>query len=217
MNPCMNGCLSREHYTDCALARCVGCLPREATEGNLCGRCYTRLAEALDDLPVTYALLEHVLEPGSVQLDDGRRKRGKRADAPVPVRLDVVAYRDHRGTASVVALLESWARLVREERGLTQPTAPATVVGEASFLRTHLDWIARQDWIIDMWNEILDLNRQLTQAIGETNPKPVGDCPECGGPLWPPKTGDAIRCTSCPAQWTRDQWLWLGRVIGETA
>lgn len=93
-----------------------------------CRRCVTRLARALNDIVTLYALLDDVIEPGSV-MTDGNKPKGRRADAPVPVRLDVLALRDPRTTwtgvngeiPSVLGVLASWAQVVREDRGLASP------------------------------------------------------------------------------------------------
>jgi hypothetical protein len=99
-----------------------------------------------------------------------------------------------------------------------------TVRSEREVLTRHLDWIARQDWVGDMWTELRQLRDRLQSANQTTAPRPHGRCPnvvqvkgtdrECGGPLWPVKpahtagedawTGSspsAVQCARCEQRW----------------
>lgn len=209
--------------------KCLLC--NRATETQVCNHCVQRLDQLLEAIVEYYALLPAVLLPGSV-LDD--MPHGRRVDPPAPVRLEVldalderlvVDTEEYRGT---LGILWSWARLIREERQLAAGDDP-TVVTEIGFLRRHLPWVCEQPWVDEFEREIRLLHRSLRQATGETGPKPIGACPAesihdgevrtCGAMLYAPITGDVVRCRHCRAQWTREQWQLLGKVIreGETA
>lgn len=232
MTACVNDCVTRDHRADCRLPYCPGCLPRRARRPwHICLACYDRLERWLTDITALYPLLPAVLEPGTVEAAP-ERGHGKRADAPAPLRvgmLDLLDARlgqrsdgttDRRGT---LGLLESWATLVREQRGLGTPTSPATLTSETGCLSRNLDWIAAQPWVTDLTRELGDLYRDLRNAVGEVNPKPIGTCPgerghTCGAPLWPPKDASTgVRCTSCGAEWDGPRLLVLGGVIGEAS
>jgi hypothetical protein len=44
------------------------------------------------------------------------------------------------------------------------------------------------------------------------------DCPSCDAAIWLPMDGaDVIRCGGCGAQWEKDKWLFLERVIEDEA
>ncbi len=201
--------------------------PRQAADGLLCCLRHLRLfRETLDDTVALYATLGMVAMPGSVQLGG---TRSKRAEAPAPVRLEVLALRDYRttlsddGLMSALAVLESWAEQVREGRKLTTPEAAPTVAGEALTLIRHLDWIAAQSWVDECWNEIRQLHAKLRQIHGEERPKSIGDCPvllgegddmaACKTPLFPPMSGDAVQCRSCGTVWSGTVVIRLGLIL----
>lgn len=58
--------------------------PKGAIDGHLVCPGHRRwLADTLDDIVITYALLPHFYEPGTA-VDDGQQVRGKRVDPPQP-------------------------------------------------------------------------------------------------------------------------------------
>lgn len=223
--------------------RCVnGCHTRPDTDGNrhpvltedpslLCRACEDRLLGWLDKIGEHYLLLPDFLTPGSVETNP-ESKTTKAADPPVPVRLEVLDLLDTRhgrrwlGTQAaqdrrgVLGTLESWARMVREERNLATPDDAATVIGEAAFLRRHLLWIAEQPWVDELYDDIRTLHRQLADAVGDYRPRPVGRCGvatedgECGGALMPSRWSVGVYCGRCGASWTETDLERLGLVIG---
>src|SRR5690606_10839463 len=113
--------------------------------------------------------------PGSVPAAPGSKKGKGGKVPPAPVRVDVLdlvddrygvrsdGSMDRRGTLGV---LESWARLVREERRMAQPSTPATVVNECAFLHRQVDWSCEQPWVNEFYREIRSLARDLSTVIG---------------------------------------------------
>lgn len=202
--------------------------PKTAADGTLlCPGHHRWMHASLVDIVDTYALLPDFYEPGTA-VDDGQQVRGKRIDPPAPVRLDVVALLDRRTVARypgdivpVLAVLESWARMVREERSLERPKTRATVSTEASLLVAHLPWIAEQPWVDELAKEIRDVKSALHSAIGDHAPRPVGTCPvvteagECGGKLYQDRYGGmSVSCAKCGEQWGETELRRLGLVIG---
>jgi hypothetical protein len=186
------------------------------------------LADTLADIVETTALLPAFLEPGS-SVDDGRQVKSKRVDPPAPIRLDVVSLGDRRTVHRhdgdiypVLAVLESWARLVREERDLARPTNPATILGEANLLVIHLDWIAAQPFVDELASELRQVKSSLHAAIGDHAPRPVGTCPvihpdtgQCAGPLYQDRYGRlSVTCRRCGETWGETELRRLGLVIG---
>lgn len=99
---------------------------------------------------------------------------------------DATAYDE---TASVLFVLNSWARIVREERELAAATA-VTVTGERALLLRHLPWIAAQPWCDECYDDLRKLLAQL-RATNHTGPdRPYCDCPaivggqSCTGQVW---------------------------------
>ncbi|MCU1617179.1 MAG: hypothetical protein JWO98_4719 [Frankiales bacterium] len=91
---------------------------------------------------------------------------------------------------SILGVLNGWARVVREERGLTSPDR-ATVTSERDTLSRHLDWLAEQPFIDEMYAEIRDLAESLKALNHTQDEKPAGTCflltdgvNVCGGRIW---------------------------------
>jgi hypothetical protein len=154
---CVNGCHSNRTLDDGTIKR----TPRLATIGLLCEHCRDRLARwlAVTGIPEDYSRLGFVAHPGSIERAPGS-KQGKRANAPAPVRVEVLDFVDGRlgwrsdGTTDrrgALGMVESWARLVREERRMVQPRSAATLMGECAFLSKHIDWMCEQRWIDEMY------------------------------------------------------------------
>lgn len=199
--------------------------PKTAVDGLLVCPGHRRwLADTLDDIVITYALLPHFYEPGTA-VDDGQQVRGKRVDPPAPVRLDVVALLDRRTLAQhpgdlvpVLAVLEAWAALVRDERNLKTCRTISTVTREVGTLIAHLDWITAQAWVPDMAAELRDVKSALHSAIGDHAPRPVGTCPvvhpdtgECGGKLYQDRYGGmSVTCRRCGETWGETELRRLG-------
>jgi hypothetical protein len=199
--------------------------PKQAAEGALvCQGHQHWLADSLDDIVCTYALLGDFFEPGTA-VDDGHQVKGKRVDPPAPVRLDVVALLDRRTIARypgdivpVLAILEAWARLVREERNLQPCRRRTTVTSEAGTLLAHIDWITAQPWVNELAQEIREVKSALHSAIGDHAPRPVGTCPvvdpeigECGGKLFQDRYGRmSVSCRRCGSIWNEDDLRRLG-------
>jgi len=187
------------------------------------------LTDVLDDIVEVTCLLPMFREPGS-SVDDGRQVKSKRVDPPAPVRLDVVGLADRRtihrydgDLYPVLAVVESWARLVREERDITRPTTPATILSETSLLGAHLDWIAAQPFVDELAAELRQVKSALHAAIGDHAPRSVGKCPvihpdadePCGGRLYQDRYGRlSVTCRKCGEVWGELELRRLGLVIG---
>jgi len=203
--------------------------PKSAVDGtHVCIGHRRWLKEAIDDIVVTYALLPNFYEPGTA-VDDGHQVKGKRVDPPAPVRLDVVALLDRRTIARhpgdivpVLAILEGWARLVREERQLRPHQRRATVTSEAGLLLGHLEWIITQPFVDEFAKEIREVKSALQSAIGDHAPRSVGRCPvvhadsdtECGGRLYQDRYGGmSVTCCKCGETWGEMELMRLGLML----
>jgi hypothetical protein len=207
---------------------CVTCRktpPRRATPGYMtCDQCVEKIKECLDEIRRLYATLA---APGALlpQRSDGARRApgfGSRS----PANDTTIVLTDRRTTWTEEAryhnplvVLESWARMVREEVGQAAQ-GHATVTSEAGLLLKRMDFITRQPWVDDMWKELREVRGELREYNGEHKPLPVGKCPSliggrtCGTPLFAPLDGDVIKCRSCRREWSRREWLHLGRTMG---
>lgn len=197
----------------------------------VCDRCEETLRRRLREIPDRYALLPAFIEHGTTETNPDS-KATTQPWAPAPMRLEVVDHLDTRhgrqwlGTAptddyrGVLGVLESWARLVREERNLPPPSTRPTVTGEAHTLARHLTWIAAQPWVDEFHAELRTLDRDLAAAVGDHRVRPVGTCTvevddgPCGGPLMPTDEG-TVRCVRCHDRWSYDDLRRLGLLLEE--
>jgi len=198
--------------------------PKTATHDTLVCPVHRRLLlDTLHYIIETTAVLPHFLEPGTA-VDDGHQVKGKRVDPPAPVRLDVIALLDRRTLARhpgdlipVLAILEAWATLIRDQRKIRNPRI-TTVTTEASTLIAHLEWATTQPWIPDLAAELRDVKSALHSAIGDHAPRPVGTCPvihpdtgECGGKLYQDRYGGmSVTCRKCGETWGETELRRLG-------
>jgi hypothetical protein len=251
---CLNGCESQQGDARSK----VFCEPGQL----LCPRCQSRLDKWLRDLPTTYALLPSVLAHGTVPADPGT-KHTKRPDPPAPMRLEVTDLLDTRNGRGVLGVVHSWAELVRDQRrlprrctcghmalghqppGAVRCTAkkcachgytphPPSVTEECHLLAANLPWATGQDFAGELYEEIRQLNRTLTDTIGDYRARPVGRCAvlvdlsigdgadtatvkaPCGGALVMDREGHGVRCVKCGTEIRADEGLRaLGLIVGQ--
>ena len=212
--------LVAEHH----LRVCVLCARRgRATEvetGHCCAVCRVRL----DDLLVAIVRLSgeavYWIEPTRGEGTAGRSVPGSRPPINVEAldaeRADAPVFKGQQEPPTVVVLLGLWERMIREERGMTEPTDPVVLTTVVPFLRGELDWITTTPTfpLEDFADEIEDAARPLwrwdTQAE-ERQPASIVECPTlrdngqaCGKRLtvrqWTVEHGqvaEPIRCPRC--------------------
>lgn len=184
----------------------------------VCVWCVTRHHEWLREILDLYATLNEVIEPGSVPEDvAGDHKRPKKpADQPAPVRLAAWAMlfdADRlRATGqptdlpNIPAVLTSWAQNAMDDRGLAGASLNGSAMTAVRILTEHAEFIASRPWIDTYDAELSWLRRALRAAHGiHEDREPVGRCRsltgdgvECGGPLWPDRSGAmAVECGTC--------------------
>lgn len=206
---------------------CVVCStpdrPRTAVEGlRVCGRDRDALAGWLEDIGRWWPSLSVLPTTG----DGGRRSPGFRSTSPA--RDDVLALTDSRTTWGEEGdlwhppeVLRGWAGLVAEE--MSHNYLPDGVADSVKYLRDHLTWVCRQDWVVDMTAEIRDIRHQVERLSPEASKRVrIGHCPGpqdstdgCGTMLVANPAAEAISCRSCGAHWLRQHWPLLGRAMRE--
>jgi hypothetical protein len=208
--------------------------PVAAWHGHLCRTCVGRLEKWLREIPERYALVPQYLLP-SADLDaNPESKATKRPVAPPPVRvaaldlLDTRLGRKWQGTEpttdrrGALGTLLAIANEIRANRGSTTRHT-SNVLHEADTIRGQLDWLTQQDWVVESYQEIRILHRELGDATGQYPPKPVGTCyvipdgqqDECGGPLLPSISG--VNCPRCGTRWGHDELRRVGMALSEPA
>lgn len=207
--------------------------PNPDTPATACDRCTDDIRHWLNTIPDTYTLLTLFVEHGTTTANPDS-KATKRAEAPAPMRLEIidlldnrhgrrwlglVPTTDRRGTAG--ALKVHTDRLI-DERNLTTPHDDANITAACALLNRHLLWLTEQTWIDELHTDLKQLNRALSDAIGDYRPKPVGRChlpletqeDPCGGALLANKAG-GVRCANCHATWDANELRRLGLAQAE--
>lgn len=223
---CENGCKVRSGEAKvAALAN---------TPSVICKRCEDAIEKWLKEIPDAYALLPGFLEPGSIEKNP-ESKSTKAALAGLPIRLEVVDLLDDRrgrmwqGTApahdrrGAIGTLMVHVDRVVEERDL-RTTPGATVVEACAFLTRHRLWVAEQDWVTLLHEDLKQLNREISDAIGNYRRPPVGRChivsddedaKPCGGGLYPNDYG-GVHCARCGNTWDAGQLRVLGMALNDS-
>ena len=118
-----------------------GLCEEQLEHGYLCPGCARATTDRLDRLPKLWAALAEFLAPGSGA--SAQYGRTRVAEAPLPVRENVLNFRAAGGIAGV---LEDWHTAMHADRGWRPPVAPAAVdqrvSAAARALRLNMYWIA---------------------------------------------------------------------------
>lgn len=217
---CLNGCTRRHGDEYLAVT----------TEGRsqLCTQCEARMHGWLMHVPETYALVPLFIEHGTTT-GNPESKATKGSTAQAPMRLDAIDLLDERrgrmwdGLApttdrrGVIGILKPWVELLCDERPLTNVTS-ITVTTACDLLDRHRLWVAEQEWVADLYDDLKRLNRTLSDAIGDYRQKPFSNCPvltengECGGPMFANPLGGA-HCARCRETWDINDLARLGLVL----
>ncbi|MGH3630924.1 MAG: hypothetical protein ACRDRL_26205 [Sciscionella sp.] len=219
---------------------CRNC-PRPVADGAaLCLTCTAELARQLRSVP---ALLDDLLVTLSKQDQFGGGKRGKGAEQPLPVRLDVPPV-----IAALGNTLTTWARDLVDRNGWNVPPAPARsahndergpvlhastpyvdlVCYAALWLADHVEYLRSHPAVLEAHRGIttaITRTREITDLPADRTRFVVGPCPEiddhgrhCPGQVWayvPTDKRDPaqLRCRACPATWDTTQWYRAGARI----
>lgn len=198
----------------------------------ICQRCEDQIRDWLRKIPELYALLPRFIEHGTTDRNP-ESKTTKAANAGAPMRLEIVDLLDTRlgrkwlGTATVdgrrgvLGTVVALANEIRDGRNLKTPE-PVSVTTACDLIGNHMLWLTEQDWAADAHAELKALHRELSDAIGDYRPRPVGRChviPEdsenpCGGPLMANPYG-GVKCPRCDNTWDAGKLRVLGLALGQ--
>lgn len=194
----------------------------------LCARCESRIHEWLTTLADKYALLPTFIDLGAAERNPDS-KATKSANAPAPMRLDIIDLLDTRrgrrwnGTEpttdrrGVAGTLKVHIDTLIEDRPLTQQPPITTITAACALLDRHRLWIYEQDWVDLFYEDLRQIHRALSEAVGEYRRPPVGRChlihddntDLCGGNLFANPYG-GVRCARCGSSWQADKLRLLG-------
>ncbi|MGL5859403.1 MAG: hypothetical protein ACRC35_13550 [Angustibacter sp.] len=149
---------------------CTGTAPPDARG---CGPCRRIVRDELRALPGLYEQCVQSLtvgqRPAVVQIRKGRAPSG------LNLNLTAVSVR-----TSVLGVLASWASLVIDETGATQPGSRQVAV-LAAFLDGHLDWVLAHEVAADFAEELTDLTDAARAVLDPASSERI-DLGPCGEP-----------------------------------
>lgn len=128
--------------------------------------------------------------------------RGRRAEAPMPVRVAIAdaLYMDR--TRNLKQTLNTWARC------FNQPTAPDVCLAQQARVLNSLDlWAPRKTAVSAVYSAemhaIVERLRAIHADMNETRIQ-LGTCPnpDCGKPVFGPADADEATCAHCNNTWT---------------
>lgn len=225
---CLNGCTVRSGKERIRA--------RATAPSSICTRCEEDIKKWLREIPDNYALLPTFIEPGSAETNP-ESKTTKAAVAPLPVRLEVLDLLDQRlgriwnGLApahdrrGVIGTLAVHVERLRDERPLTTGFQSVTVSKACALLERHRLWIGERDWAPLLHEDLKNIHRALSDAIGDYRRPPVGRCSvlvgdddprPCAGSLRATDYGGVI-CGRCGSTWDTGQLRLLGMTLNKEA
>lgn len=201
-------------------AECGNCARPVKDGARICATCTNGLRRELRCVP---DLVEDLLTAMSRQdkLTAGGGPRGKGAEQPLPVRLDI--------TPALRALskeLRGWAADLVERHGLDVPDPSdrgeqGLLCYAATWLADHMDLFRVHPGAITAYNRInTAITRARTKVDSQTDRTRfvVGPCPEtdhhghpCPGEVWAHVPTDQrwpaeLRCRTCNTSWDTTRW-----------
>lgn len=149
--------------------------------------------------------------------------RRSSAESHVWVAADGKIHReDSNPPLSVFSVLDTWVWDVAERRDFDHRQL-SSVKTVCQWLDNQLDWMCRQDSIVDFHEDIRKLLKQLRPVTG-AKAVYIGSCPNvpegprpvvCGARLYAPQTGETITCGACGQRWTRSGWEKLAQDLAD--
>ncbi len=175
------GCrITGQHLPTCEGDDCRGCLPRQADDGNACGRCAAWLRGQLDVIR-DLALDARAVARGEVRRSSGGAS-GKPGSRP-PLNDGATDALDAIGNR-----LGTWVRHVIEERGITGPTGSGDVLAAcARFLAANLPWLVHRPELDEFAADVRDCASRIRGIVdGRAEMTFLGPC----GALIQPQDGE---------------------------
>ncbi|GAB2732610.1 hypothetical protein [Streptomyces bullii] len=201
-----------------------GLCEQQLEHGYLCPGCARATTERLDRMPKLWSALAGFLTPGSGTSPQYGRTR--LAEAPLPVRENVLSLRAAGGIAGV---LERWRAAMQYDRGWNPPAVPPAVERRVAVAARGLSM--NMDWIVTEWPragefalEIRDLERDILTIVDPEDPDErrrrrgtqIGHCVAefedggvCGAPLRAYPGEETLTCQWCRTAYGPDDYLTL--------
>lgn len=193
---------------------CALLCPERPYVGLLCRRHYHWLDASLAELPKLWKMLPWETPSGDEDVNADRSTT--RVGSPSPGSLHAAALTDPRSyqvrewredgyIPYIPTTVATWAVLVAEEKESPAPAADwrPGVEESVAMLRGWRHYVAGQEWVASMADDVELCHRHLASATGAGRREPsVASCPGCGLELHNVIGMDRIRCRSCRRIWT---------------
>jgi len=160
---------------------------RPVGDGYTCQRCADRLSVALGDVPALWEQLDIVLTR-QARYSDPEGRGGEKA---LPYNLKA----SELGTA-LRGLLNTWCRLIAEERGKDLPDDnPAAV---ACWLLNHVTWLRHHRAGSEAVEELVDAVNSARRIVDRPAERIyAGPCVQCGGDMYGKPGAEMVECRPC--------------------
>lgn len=197
-------------------SKCSTC--KGASEKGACPYCRKRLKKILQELVAFIDLLNS--SPSlRQQVSTQQEGRGSLSNSLV-INVQIVDLIAKNG---IPLILESWAKMIIEERELSPSLLNATkekskLHSVRTVLENHNDWLADSDLWKDYYLEIKEPWTTLRRIIhGERKPPKKVSCPvqDCNGVLHLESNGDVHCIEDQSHAWQYEQWSRLAKLLVE--
>lgn len=228
---CSSGCSFRDrHITSCECAtthdvdhpgHCKGCLPREATVGAWCDRCFMKTADALQDIPDLVVLVaarrDGKMNAHITPTADPTRHSAGAAPSPSPAwdTADDFINWAYSWCETTADHLRQHGPMKFTPTGVPLPRVQLTAI--VTYLRAQLGRIAEAPFAPDFRTEVMQARRILTYFSGHDRlqHRLQAACPTCGMRALVREDGaDRVECRNrdCQRVWTESEYSNLAHV-----
>jgi hypothetical protein len=160
---------------------------RPVGDGYTCQRCADRLSVALGDIPALWEQLDIVLTRQARYSDP----EGRGGEQAVPFNIKA----SELGTA-LRGLLNTWCRLIAEERGKDLPEDHPAVV--ARWLLNQVTWLRHHRAGSEAVEELTDAVNAVRRVVDRPAERIyAGPCADCGGDLYGKPGAVSVDCRPC--------------------
>jgi len=160
---------------------------RPVVEGHVCMYCTDRLSRALGDVPALWEQLDIVLTRRARYSDP----EGRGGEKALPFNITA----SELGTA-LRGLLNTWCRLIAEERGKDLPEDHPPAV--AGWLLNHVTWLRHHRAGSEAVEELTVIVDRIRWAVDRPAERIyAGPCVQCGGDMYGKPGAESVECRPC--------------------
>jgi hypothetical protein len=202
---CARGCVKTIRNPDTREPEGEEYIPAEV--GDLCRSDAARLRRWIEETPDLYAQLSVHAKPEEAEETGIPAHRGKISGSPALIRLDALALMDPHSTANalgepsqlfggdVVGVMLEFSNNLCDDLSLKDRPTDLTAACRA-LAGVWYENLCSRPWIVDLYDTMHHIHRQLRSATGTHDPAPAGKC-HCGTRLYYTTDQNQVACTKC--------------------